>query len=118
LLESHRGKPPHRTSLQKFLTLSENAPQAFLLLIYATTVVNNLGHQRRADCLKLLNAGKMNEFNYKIKLRDNGGRRSGIERRQYSYTSHIPEGRNGEDRRNRKDRRKTPRLFSRLQTDG
>jgi hypothetical protein len=61
---------------------------------------------------------EMNEFNYKIKLRDNGGRRSGIERRQYHYTSHIPERRSGEDRRSGKDRRKTPRLFSRLQTEG
>ncbi|MGD8959141.1 MAG: hypothetical protein PVI27_04780 [Desulfobacteraceae bacterium] len=60
----------------------------------------------------------MNEFNYKIKLRDNGGRRSGIERRQYHYTSHIPERRSGEDRRSGKDRRKNPRLFSRLQTEG
>jgi len=30
---------------------------------------------------------------------DNGGRRSGIERRQFSYTQHIPEQRSGKDRR-------------------
>ena len=38
-------------------------------------------------------------------LRDNGGRRSGVDRRQYSYTGHIPERRAGEDRRSRLDRR-------------
>jgi len=30
---------------------------------------------------------------------DNGGRRSGGDRRNYSYTLHIPERRNGNDRR-------------------
>jgi len=39
---------------------------------------------------------------------DNGGERSGIERRQFSYTSHIPERRTGKDRRNCDDRRKPP----------
>jgi hypothetical protein len=38
-------------------------------------------------------------------LRDNGGRRSGMDRRQFSYTGHIPERRVGEDRRSRLDRR-------------
>ncbi len=36
---------------------------------------------------------------------DNGGRRSGIDRRQFSYTAHIPERRCGEDRRSSEDRR-------------
>ena len=39
-------------------------------------------------------------------LSDNGGRRSGIGRRQFSYSGHIPERRFGKDRRNGKDRRK------------
>ena len=39
-------------------------------------------------------------------LPDNGGRRSGIERRQISYSVHTPERRSGLDRRrNREDRR-------------
>ena len=38
-------------------------------------------------------------------LRDNGGRRSGVDRRQFSYTDHIPERRAREDRRSRADRR-------------
>jgi len=40
---------------------------------------------------------------------DNGGRRSGGDRRNYSYTLHIPERRSGEDRRNGSDRRQFPR---------
>ena len=40
-----------------------------------------------------------------LRLPDNGGRRSGIERRQFQYTSHIPERRCGFDRRSGIDRR-------------
>ena len=40
---------------------------------------------------------------------DNGGRRSGGDRRNYSYTLHIPERRYGHDRRDGGDRRKFPR---------
>ena len=40
---------------------------------------------------------------------DNGGRRSGGDRRTYSYTLHVPERRSGADRREGKDRRKAPR---------
>ena len=42
-------------------------------------------------------------------LNDNGGRRSGIERRQFSYDFHIPERRSGKDRRSGLDRRITQR---------
>ncbi len=42
-------------------------------------------------------------------LSDNGGRRSGIERRQQSYDAHIPERRSGNDRRRGIDRRQEPR---------
>ena len=41
----------------------------------------------------------------KFGFRDNGGRRSGIERREYSYTAHIPERRSGTDRRSGDERR-------------
>ena len=40
---------------------------------------------------------------------DNHGRRSGGDRRNYSYTLHIPERRKGKDRRDGDDRRKFPR---------
>jgi hypothetical protein len=40
-----------------------------------------------------------------LRVPDNGGRRSGIERRQFEYTSHIPERRSGHDRRSGLDRR-------------
>jgi len=36
---------------------------------------------------------------------DNGGRRTGIERRHFSYSAHIPERRSGQERRSGKDRR-------------
>ena len=36
---------------------------------------------------------------------DNGGRRAGIDRRQFSYAIHIPERRSGVDRRSGLDRR-------------
>ena len=42
-------------------------------------------------------------------LHDNGGRRSGIDRRQFSYDFHIPERRSGKDRRSGNDRRLKPR---------
>jgi len=40
---------------------------------------------------------------------DNGGRRTGGDRRNYSYTLHIPERRKGKDRRTGDDRRKASR---------
>lgn len=44
-----------------------------------------------------------------VYFRDNGGRRLGIDRRQFSYAEHIPERRSGKDRRNGLDRRQKPR---------
>ena len=38
-------------------------------------------------------------------LRDNGGRRSGIERRRFNYSGHFPERRSGNERRCGNDRR-------------
>jgi hypothetical protein len=43
-------------------------------------------------------------------LRDNGGARSGLERRQFSYDKYIPERRSANDRRNGFDRRLKPRI--------
>jgi hypothetical protein len=42
-------------------------------------------------------------------LSDNGGRRLGIERREFSYFYYIPERRSGKDRRSGRDRRLKPR---------
>lgn len=47
---------------------------------------------------------------------DNGGRRSGIDRRQFSYSDHVPERRSGKERRSGRDRRKEPRLGSEHRT--
>ena len=43
-------------------------------------------------------------------LPDNGGRRLGVERREFSYYVHIPERRSGKDRRSGNDRRQKSRL--------
>jgi len=51
----------------------------------------------------------MNDFLEKMQLIDNGGRRSGSDRRQFSYAFHIPERRVSADRRLGKDRREEPR---------
>jgi len=45
----------------------------------------------------------------KFKMVDNGGRRSGGDRRNYSYSIHLPERRAKSDRRAAKDRRRFPR---------
>ena len=51
----------------------------------------------------------MNDFLEKMKLMDNGGRRSGADRRQFSYAFHIPERRVAADRRSEHDRRRESR---------
>ncbi len=40
-----------------------------------------------------------------VEIMDNGGRRTGVDRRRYSYSGHIPERRIGSDRRTQQDRR-------------
>jgi len=42
-------------------------------------------------------------------LLDNGGRGLGVNRRQFSYTLHIPERRSGKERKSGLDRRIKPR---------
>ena len=43
-------------------------------------------------------------------LHDNGGRRLGIERRQFLYNGHSPERRSDKERRSGNDRRLTTRI--------
>ena len=47
----------------------------------------------------------MNISDIVFELRDNGGRRSGVDRRYFSYSGHIPDRRFGDDRRSISDRR-------------
>ena len=47
----------------------------------------------------------MNISNVAFDLSDHGGRRSGIDRRYFSYSDHIPERRCEDDRRSISDRR-------------
>ncbi len=43
-------------------------------------------------------------------IKDNGGRRLGTDRRQFSYDAHIPERRSLKNRRSGLDRRQKPRI--------
>jgi len=56
-----------------------------------------------------LMSSAMSEKGQNATSTDNGGRRSGGDRRKYSYTLYIPERRSGKDRRDVKDRRMIPR---------
>ncbi len=56
-----------------------------------------------------------NDILKQLVILDNGGRRSGGDRRNYSYTLHIPERRSGLDRRTGSDRRKFPRTNGAIQ---
>ena len=47
----------------------------------------------------------MSITNITSELIDNGGRRIGLKRREFSYTNHLPNGRSEKDRRSGVDRR-------------
>jgi hypothetical protein len=46
------------------------------------------------------------DLKMEFKLADNGGTRTGMDRRKFNYTAHIPEKRSGIDRRRGFDRRR------------
>lgn len=46
------------------------------------------------------------------RMSDKGGRRTGIDRREFSYSAYAPERRSGKDRRKLEDRRKKPRILT------
>jgi|GEM_PF-5037625 len=50
---------------------------------------------------------KDDELSLDLIENDKDGRRTGIERRQFSYSAYIPERRSGEERRQKQDRRKS-----------
>ncbi len=59
----------------------------------------------QAEALKIYGADALVKKNVWFSLFDSGGRRSGTDRRQFSYDFHIPERRCGQDRRCGLDRR-------------
>ena len=59
----------------------------------------------RAEALNIHSANTLLGEKDVFSLADSGGRRSGTDRRQFSYFSHIPERRCGQDRRSGLDRR-------------
>ena len=58
---------------------------------------------------KISDKNKMFGDDMESSIKDNGGRRSGVDRRQFSYNTHISERRSGKDRRSGLDRRKPRR---------
>ncbi len=46
------------------------------------------------------------------RITEKGGRRTGIERREFSFTAYVPERREGQDRREYEDRRQKPRILT------
>jgi len=52
----------------------------------------------------------MENYLENLKHKDNEGRRVLLDRRQFSYTMHVPERRNGIDRRSGMNRRKSLRI--------
>lgn len=48
------------------------------------------------------------------RMSEKGGRRVGIERREFSFTAYAPERRSGKERRDYDDRRQEPRILTYL----
>jgi hypothetical protein len=61
------------------------------------------------QAVELFTTDEGNDLVNEINIADNGGRRKNSDRRQFSYTCHIPERRSGNDRRAGEDRRKDNR---------
>jgi hypothetical protein len=65
----------------------------------------------RVEALKIFGADTLVKKEVVISLSDSGDRRSGTDRRQFSYFSHIPERRCGQERRSGVDRRSRKRIL-------
>jgi hypothetical protein len=63
----------------------------------------------QTQAVEFFKMDERNDLVNEINITDNGGRRKSSDRRQFSYTCHIPERRSGGDRRAGEDRRKDNR---------
>ena len=63
------------------------------------------GQDRQLLCPATRLPYKYNNMHKELKMTDNGGTRSGFDRRKFEYTAYIPEKRSGMDRRKGSDRR-------------
>jgi hypothetical protein len=63
----------------------------------------------KTQAVEIFTMDERNDLVNEINIADNGGRRKNNDRRQFSYTCHIPERRSGSDRRAGEDRRKDDR---------
>lgn len=78
------------------------------------TQVKNVNRQRIVmivlqKAVELFAMDEKDDLVNEMNIADNGGRRKNNDRRQFSYTCHIPERRSGSDRREGEDRRKDNR---------
>ncbi len=64
---------------------------------------------KKTQLVEIFTMDERNDLVNEINIADNGGRRKNNDRRQFSYTCHIPERRSGSDRRAGEDRRKDGR---------
>ena len=116
------SKPTHRKIIMKMLLVFSFAVTLFLVVAGIAKAVpiefTDVWHPTASEpaiILKLLGLGliELAAFGKKFKMKaipqDNGGRRSGFERREFSYTFYSPERRSGKDRRSGRDRRKSKR---------
>jgi hypothetical protein len=64
---------------------------------------------RKEALMSVHSIRKLNDVDLSLYQNENdkGGRRTGLERRQFSYSVHIPERRSGKPRRQAQDRRKS-----------
>lgn len=62
--------------------------------------------KRLKDFLAIFNQGPAAPGKKRSKLKDNGGTRTGTDRRKYTFKTYIPDNRSGRDRRKGVDRRR------------
>jgi DNA-binding XRE family transcriptional regulator len=98
------------------ISKTELARKANISPITITRVENGMpcrmGTQRKivlALGYKISEKNKVFGDDMESSIKDNGGRRSSFERRQFKYAAYMPEQRSDKRRRNGQDRRKKPR---------
>ena len=77
-----------------------------LFLILTSPQPAKKDEQGRQRFRRPINNRPLNNMAMELKLADNGGTRTGIDRRRFHYTAYIPEKRSGIDRRRGFDRRR------------
>jgi hypothetical protein len=97
------GKPHKLFSKKKGMQPDSDDPYLANLNIHSISI-NEIA---MADTISKVHDA---DFEDQIMSEDNGGRRIGVDRRNFSYSLHIPERRSRDDRRAEVNRRKTNRI--------